>query len=497
MEKHTGRAPQAALRYGILTAAAVLVVVLFRIVRVNETTVALAFLMLVLWTASRWRLMYSVYLSVLCTLLYNFFFLPPVGRLTIEDPRNWVALASFLCCSVLVSHLSNQEHRHAEALEQRRLEVERLYEFGQQLLLQEDLTSLARATPSLIASVFGIRAVALHLRGQETSYTSDPESRLPAGLDLRLTAAQADVVLESPDGLRMIPLQLGMRSLGVLAITEAGYAPSIYESIGNLVAITLERAAALERTSRLEASRQSERLRSALLDSITHDLRTPLTSIRAAATALVSDPTLPDAERAELTAVVEEESARLDKLIGQAVEMAQLDAATMQIRAQPQDMRELLETAIDEMRFQLRGRSVEIQIPADVPRVSMDRELISRVVRHLIENALAYSPAGSPIRLSATRENDRLSVTVADKGAGIEAAEQPFIFDKFFRGRQHRSSARGTGMGLAISKAIVEAHKGGITAANQPQGGAALTFWLPLNGRTGGHEKAGSPSDPA
>ncbi|MGA8531914.1 MAG: ATP-binding protein [Acidobacteriaceae bacterium] len=480
MEKHTARTAQAALRYAVLTSAAALVVGLFRLVRVNETTVALAFLMLVLWTASRWRLMYSVYLSVLCTLLYNFFFLPPVGRLTVEDPRNWVALAAFLCCSVFVSHLSNQERLHSEALEQRHHEVERLYEFGQQLLLQEDLTALTRATPSMIASVFGLRAVALYLREQDLSYASDPENRLPPGIDLRLRAAQAETVLDAPDNVRIIPLQLGMRSLGALAITEAGYPPSIYEAIGNLVAIALERAAALERTSRLEASRQNERLRSALLDSITHDLRTPLTAIRAAATTLVSQPRLPDAERAELTAVVEEESARLDRLIGQAVEMAQLDAATLQIRAEPQDVRELLETVVDEMRFQLRDRPVEIQVPGDLPRVSMDRELISRVLRHLIENALAYSPPGSPVNLTAGRAEDRLIVTVADEGLGIDAAERPFIFDKFFRGRQHRSSASGTGMGLAISKAILETHKGGITAANRPTGGAALTFWLPL-----------------
>ncbi|HEY1809610.1 MAG TPA: ATP-binding protein [Acidobacteriaceae bacterium] len=480
MEKHTGRTTQAALRYVTLTGAAALVVVLFRLARVNETTAALAFLMLVLWTASRWRLMYSVYLSILCTLLYNFFFLPPLRRFTIEDPRNWVALASFLCCSALVSHLSNQEHRHAAALEQRRHELERLYEFGQQLLLQEDFTALARTAPSLIASVFAIPAVALYLRVQDASWVSDPENRLPPGIDLRLTATQADTALDTRDGVRILPLSLGMRSLGALALADSGYAASIDESIGNLLAIALERAAAVERTSLLEASRQSERLRSALLDSITHDLRTPLTAIRAAATTLVSEPRLPEAERAELTTVVEEESARLDRLIGQAVEMAQLDAATLQIRAEPQDVRELLETAMDEMRSQLRGRPIDIQVPGDLPPVPMDRELISRVVRHLIENALAYSPPGSPIDLSATRSEVRLFVTVADPGPGIDPAEQPFIFDKFFRGRQHRSSARGTGMGLAISKAIVEAHHGGITAANRPTGGAALTFWLPL-----------------
>ncbi|MGC2583091.1 MAG: ATP-binding protein, partial [Acidobacteriaceae bacterium] len=156
-----------------------------------------------------------------------------------------------------------------------------------------------------------------------------------------------------------------------------------------------------------------------------------------------------------------------------------LDAATLQIRAEPQDVRELLENTIDEMRFQLRGRPVDIQVPVDLPRVPMDRELISRVLRHLIENALAYSLPASPVSLTAAREGDRLTVTVADQGPGIDAAEQPFIFDKFFRGRRHRSSARGTGMGLAISKAIVEAHRGGITAANRLGGGAALTFWLP------------------
>jgi two-component system sensor histidine kinase KdpD len=482
MEKHTARTAQAALRYAVLTAAAALAVVLFRLVRVNETTVALAFLMLVLWTASRWRLMYSVYLSLLCTALYNFFFLPPVGHLTIEDPRNWVALASFLCCSVLVSHLSNQEHRHSEALEQRRREVERLYEFGQQLLLQEDWTALARATPSMIASVFGLQAVALYLCEQDASWASDPDNRLPPGLDLRLAATQPDTALTAPGDIHIVPLSLGMRSLGALVMTHAAYAPGIYESIGNLLAIALERAAALERTSRLEASRQSERLRSALLDSITHDLRTPLTAIRAAATTLVSDPRLPDAERAELTTVVEEESARLDRLIGQAVEMAQLDADAVHIRAQPQDVRELLETTLDEMRSRLRGRPVEIELPPDLPRVPMDRELISRVLRHLIENSLAYSPLLSRITVTAARDEQRLIVTVADQGPGIEAAEQPFIFVKFFRGRQQRSSARGTGMGLAISKAIVEAHKGGIAAANQPTGGAALTFWLPLAG---------------
>jgi two-component system, OmpR family, sensor histidine kinase KdpD len=469
------------LRYVVLTAGALGLVALFRTIwHANDTTVALAFLMLVLVTASRWRLRYSVYLSVLCTLLYNFFFFPPVGRFTIEDPRNWVALSAFLACSVLVSHLSNQEHLHSEAAEQRRREVEQLYEFSQHLLLQDDPRQLARTAPAAAAASFEFRAVALYVREDDAVYFSDPGNEAPAIVDLRTAAATAESAGVVRDGFRIIPLALGMRSSGVMAVTESGYSSQVYEAIGTLVAIALERAAALERSSRLEASRESERLRSALLDSVTHDLRTPLTSIRAAATTLVSSPALAESEREELTAVIDEESARLDRLIGQAVEMAQFDAATVTLHRQAQDIRELLDVTVEEMRGLLRGRPVEVDVETGMPAVSMDRDLIRRALRHLIENAVRYSPPGSAISLAAKRDDYRLLIEVIDHGPGIDAAEQPFVFDKFFRGRQHRSSAKGTGMGLAIAKAIMEAHAGGISVSSNPGKGACFTLWFPI-----------------
>jgi two-component system sensor histidine kinase KdpD len=481
MEKDTPSLVKILLRYAVLTAAAAALTWLFRTLAiVNDTTVALAFLMLVLITASRWRLAYSVYLSALCTLLYNFFFLPPVGRLTIADPRNWVALTAFLCCSVLVSHLSNREHQHAETAAERRQEVERLYEFSQQVLLQEDLRGLARATPSLAARVFGFRAVALYVRENDAVYDSDPKNTLLTALDLKMAAGQSDGV-SLREGCHVIPLTLGMRSLGALAVAGGAYSQPIYEAVGGLVAIALERAAAVERSSRLEASRENERLRIALLDSVTHDLRTPLTSIRAAATTLVSQPDLSESERAELAAVVDEESTRLDRLIGQAVEMAQLDAAAVKIDARPQDVREMLETAVEDMRPLLRERSVAVQVVGDGKPVSMDRALVHRVLRHLIENAVRYSPEATAIEIQARADDYRLLVTVADQGPGIDPAEQPFVFDKFFRGRRHRGQRAGTGMGLAIVKAIMEAHGGGIELTSEPGRGTRFTFWLPLH----------------
>ncbi|MFP5226922.1 MAG: ATP-binding protein [Acidobacteriota bacterium] len=472
------------MRFTLLTGTALAIVFVFRrILPANQTTVALCFLMLVLVTASRWRLVYSVYLSVLCTLLYNFFFLPPVGRLTIADAQNWVAMASFLACSVLVSHLSEREHLHAEAAEERRREVERLYEFSQQLLMQEDLRGVARTTPSVAATVFGFGAVALYLRDEDAAYSSDPHNELLPLVDLKLAANQSEAGISSRDGYKLVPLKLGMRSLGVLAVTGGGYSPQIYEAMGTLVAIALERAATVERSSRLEASRESERLRTALLDSVTHDLRTPLTAIRAAATTMVSQPDLAEAERAELAAVVDEESARLDRLIGQAVEMAQLDAEAVRIDARPQDVRELIETTVEEMRPLLKDRAVEVQVADDVPRAPMDRALVHRVLRHLIENALKYSPVGSPVAILAEKDEYRLRITVADQGSGVEPGEQPFVFDKFFRGKRQRSRSTGTGMGLAIAKAIVEAHGGGIELISEAGKGSRFTFWLPLGSR--------------
>ncbi|MGA8110093.1 MAG: ATP-binding protein [Acidobacteriaceae bacterium] len=482
MQKHTPWLVKIVLRYAGLTAAALLLTWLFRTLAiVNDTTVALSFLTLVLITASRWRLAYSVYLSALCTVLYNFFFLPPLGRLTIEDPRNWVALAAFLCCSVLVSHLSDREHQHAETAEQRRKEVERLYEFSQQLLLQEDLRGLARATPSVAATVFGFRAVALYVREEDAAYYSDPTNALVPIVELKVAAAQSETVTPQ-EGFHVIPLSLGMRSLGALAVAGGGYSPQIYEAVGGLVAIALERAAAVERSSRLEASRQSERLRTALLDSVTHDLRTPLTAIRAAATTLVSQPDLPEPERTDLAAVLDEESARLDRLIGQALEMAQLDAETVKVEVRSQDVRELLETTVEEMRPILRERPVTVHVADDAVRAPMDRALVYRVLRHLMENAARYSPEGTAIEVKARRQGYRLLVEVADQGPGIEPAELPFLFDKFFRGKKQRVKATGTGMGLAIVKAILEAHGGGIELASEAGKGTRFTFWLPMPG---------------
>ena len=483
MQKHNSHVKRSVVHYLLSTALACGFVALFRLaVHVNVTTVALSLLVLVLIVATRWRLAHAVYLSIVCTFLYNFFFLPPVGTLTIADPQNWITLSVFLGTSVLVSHLSESERRQREISEQRRGEVERLYEFSQRLLLHEDLKGLARAAPSIAATVFGLRAVALYVREQDAAYYSDPENELLSVIALKQIAQNSESGIRKIKEAYVIPLMLGMQCGGALAIMNGAYSEEMYEAIGGLVAIALERAAALERTSHMEATREGERLRSALLDSITHELRTPLTAIRAAATSLIGQPTLPEAERNEMYAVVDEESLRLDRLIGEAVEMAQLDSAGLQVRPQLHHVRELIDTVLQEEHARLRGRVLEVHIPEGLPQVSMDQELVRRVLRHLIENAIKYSPAKTPLEITAETVKERLLVHIADHGMGIEPSEQPFIFDKFFRGSNQRERVEGSGMGLAIAKAILTAHGGGIELKSEPGEGAIFTFWLPLSG---------------
>jgi len=483
MQKQNSRVGITVLRYALSTALALVLVVIFRrLIHVNVTTVALSFLVLVLVVATRWRLVHSVYLSILCTLLYNFFFLPPLGTFTITDPQNWVTLSVFLGTSVLVSQLSESERKQREISEQRRGEVERLYEFSQQLLMHEDLRDLARTAPSIAAKVFSLRAVALYVAGQDAAYYSDPENELIPAIELKQVAQNPEPGVRETDGAFVLPLMFGMQSAGALAVANGVYSLEMYEAIGGLVAIALERAAALERTSHMEATREGERLRSALLDSVTHELRTPLTAIRAAATTLIGHPTLPEAERNEMYAVVDEESLRLDRLIGEAVEMAQLDSAGLHVRLRPENVQDLIDMVLQEQHARLRGRKVEVHVPESLPSVPMDQELVRRVLRHLIENALKYSPAKSPVEITAETAGERLLVHIADHGVGINRSEQPFIFDKFFRGSNQRDRVDGSGMGLAIAKAILTAHGGGIEVKSERGSGAVFTFWLPLSG---------------
>jgi len=241
----------------------------------------------------------------------------------------------------------------------------------------------------------------------------------------------------------------------------------------------------VEQLTKTEADRQSERLKSALLDSITHNFRTPLTSIKASVTSLLSERP-PKAEQGqELLQIMDEECDRLNRLIEEASEMARREAGEVVLEFEPISIAELIDAAMDDCRHALGDRSINVQIQKELPKVRADLSRAKEVVVQLLDNANLYSEKSKPIVVSAESAGTFVSLSVADQGPGIDGLEQGLIFDKFYRGKEQRAVAQGTGMGLSIARAIVEAHGGSITVTSQLGHGSVFSFTLPM-ARTAG-----------
>lgn len=460
---------------------AIIVWFYFKEIHVNVTTVALTFLLAILVVSATWGLKYAIFMAVVATLAYNYFFLPPLLRFTIADPQNWVALFAFLVTAIIASHLAERARREASQSNQRRQEVERLYAFSQQLLVAGNVLGLLNAVPGYIVESFGVGGAAVFLENKQKTYYSDiaVQSALPIE-ELKAVCGRGELVRDRQHETCFMPLRMGVRSVGSFGITRCNLSRETLEAIGSLVAIAIERASTMEKLSRTEAARESDRLRSLLLDSVTHEFRTPLTAIKAAAETLLSEAELEKPQRKELLAVINEESDRLNRLVGEAAEVAQLDAGQVELHFEPHHIREAVNLAVQQSKHALEHHPVEIAVPETLPKVRMDLERISEVLTQLLDNADKYSAPGTPIHITADVRTGQLVTSVADHGPGIDDFEQAMIFEKFYRGRDQRLSIQGTGMGLAIAKTIVELHGGTIGVTSQVGRGSVFHFSLPL-----------------
>ncbi|MGA1982179.1 MAG: ATP-binding protein [Acidobacteriaceae bacterium] len=475
----------------------------------SHTTIALTFLLLALGLAGNWGLRYAVGASIVAALCFNYYFLPPVGTLTIADTQNWVVFFAFLGTSLYASHLASRIREESEEANARRRESEMLYRLGRQLLQPENVSQLFNFIPPSVANSFNSPAVTLYIADGDRIYLSDPKrisspkipwsvpdapstgpytDRTRADIVKDLREAMMLPIFRSPaDGLpTAIPLRIGVRPSGALLLEATCLSRETMEALSGLVSMSIERADALEDSARSEAAKETERLRTALLDSVTHELRTPLTAIKASITSLLSQHGSLDAPaEKELLTVIDEESDRLNHLIEQAVEMAQLDARKVQLNLKPQSVADLVNSAVDECRLSNPTRDFRVNLPHGLPSVIADAGWIHKVLANLLGNAVKYSPAvppapAQPIYITADRVGDTVAISVADRGAGIDAIEQAMIFDKFYRGQGQRNRVSGTGMGLAIARAIVNAHGGAISVTSQLGHGSVFTFTLPI-----------------
>jgi two-component system, OmpR family, sensor histidine kinase KdpD len=476
------------LRYAAAVVIIIGITLFYRKVETaNHTTIALTFLLAILVVSTLWGLGVSVFMSCVAVVAFNYYFLPPVGKFTVADPQNWVALFAFLVVSVLASHLSSRARQQAENASARRTEVEKLYNFTQGLLESGNVIQLLNSIPAKIVNIWEVGAAALLLQDKQKIYRSGP---VVPHLDLeRLNAivAREEPAIDVEAGLCFVPVRLGLRPIGSLGISGTVLSRPTLEAIGSLIATAMERARAVEQLGQTEAAREGERLRTALLDAVTHGLRTPLTSIKASVTNLLSQKSPNPAQERELLTIINEEADRLNRLVGEAAEMARLDAGEVELKLEPHPIRSVIDAALSQCSLALGDRTVNIRVAENLPRVRADLARVREALVHLIENANRYSPPDQPITITAEASGDFVVTSVADRGAGIEDPEQSLIFEKFYRGKDQRYSVQGTGMGLPIAKAIIEAHGGSISLTSQRGHGSVFSFTLPIDRTRAAH----------
>lgn len=471
----------AAARWVLAFGALAGIVLVFRQwVHVNPTTVALTLVLFVLLLAARGGLRYAVVISIAATACYNFYFLPPTGTFIISDPQNWLALFGFLATSIVGSRLSQKARDEAEHARTRQREVELLFALSRDLLQADNVADLVHTLPELIHRASRAESVVVYLLDGDRLYRTglNPMTtvQIPHFRQLSLTLAGPET---TPDQETRVPLHAGVRPRGLLIVAGVQLSTETFEAVGGLVSIALDRAQALEAVTKSEANKESERLRTLILDSITHELRTPLTSIKGAASALLTAEEVNPENRHELLLIIDEEADRLNRLVGQAVEMAQLEAQEVHMNFTPVTVESLIAQAQEACAWVSSTHPLTIKLPP-LPKVKADPEMVGKVLCNLLENAGKYSQPDAPIFISAEQKDGCILTSVADRGIGIDPAEQSLIFDRLYRSRAQAGTTPGTGMGLAISRAIIESHHGTLTVTSQPEHGSVFTFSLPV-----------------
>ncbi len=475
------RLPIRVLRLALSLAIVLGITFFYRtVLPVNQTTVALTFLLAILAVSTFWGFAVSAFMSIAAMLAFNYYFLPPIGTFTIADPQNWVALFAFLATSLLASQLSARVRREAEEAHLRRSEIEKLYAFSQHLLVTGNVISLLNMIPNHIVETFEVGAAALYVEYKKKFYHSGAAALVDEE-EMRRATAREEPLIDTNRHLSFAPVRMGTRPIGSLGISGQLLSRQTLEALGTLIAIAFERARAVEELGKTEAAREGERLKSALLDSVTHDFRTPLTSIKASVTSLLSAPATADAQQHELLTVINEECDRMNQLVEDAAEMARLDAGEFMLKLEPHPMNEIISAALQHCKSALGDRPVQVRFDPGLPPVRADFARLKDVLVRLVENADAYSPKDQPITITAEVSGDAVVTAVADRGPGIEDMELGLIFDKFYRGKNHRYLVQGTGMGLPIAKAIVEAHRGTIGVTSQREHGSVFYFKLPID----------------
>jgi len=462
-------------------AVGVVTLVAVRVLPVNAATAGFAYLLLVLVIASTWGFLEAALSSIAATLVFNFFFFPPIRTFTIADPQNWVALFSFLATSLIASRLSTiARRRTADSLERQR-DLERLYTFSRAILLTGGDDPFASQLVRKLAETFGFSAAVLYDRRSGQFHRGGPADF--DGLDDQLRdAALSGTSFSDGNAMRLITaVRLGSEPIGSIALQGVSMPDSVLQSVANLVAIGLERATAQELAHQVEAARQSEQLRTTLIDAMAHEFKTPLTLIKGATTAVLADHDPLTASTREQLTIADEQAEHLRELIDNALEMARLDTAHVEVHREPARAGEIVKEVLASMEAAIDNRPVEAPAAPQGSVIALDRRLIKLALKQLLDNALKYSVPDSAIAIHVRANEDSVTFEVTNRGPGIAPEDRKHIFERFYRGQAVKSQIPGSGLGLNIAYSIARAHQGDLTVASEA-GKTTFRMTLPING---------------
>ena len=447
---------------------------------VNTTTVALAMVLIVLGIAVKWGALEALVGAIVASFGLDYFFLPPFG-FGIEAPEHWVALFTFLATALVTSQLSARSNRHRAEAIQRREEVEKLYRVADAVSRGGNADDIVQRLASSLMTISGLEAVAICERSGRAFRLGMRSGRIEDG---RLRdVASCGMAFASPEsGVSIEPVLAAGEVWGSLGIAGVGISAPLLKAIAEKAGAAIWKARAAEREKEHEIARRSDELKTAIFAALAHEARGPLGSIKLASTTLLSGHPGNAMQQRELLTIIREEVDRMNRWIEEATQVGQAEARQLTSHRTPRDLKDLVSGVLQELSPVVGGRRVGVEIPPSLPMARCDAGMIRRVLNLLLDNALKYSPAGSPIAVSASLDHDAdmLVVGVADAGPGVPEDEKTRIFDKHYRGSQHRSRVPGTGLGLASAKCLVEAQGGEIWVTNRPAGGAAFHFTLPV-----------------
>jgi two-component system sensor histidine kinase KdpD len=467
---------------------------------VGLQSVLLVFLTAILVSAIVWGLLPSLFACVLSVLAFNFFLLPPVYTFAIADSDNAVALFFFFIVAVIVSNLTAATRSQILIARARSKTTAALYAFSRKVAGIGELDDLLWATAHQVSSMLDVRSVLL-LQDQEAKDLTlaagyPPEDRLG---EAELAAARWCWEHNHPAGRGaevlaggswlFLPLRTGSGPVGVIGIDREAPRPPLspderrlLDALADQAAVAIERISLARGLAEARVLNETERLRAALLTSISHDLRTPLASILGTVSSLRSyaDRYGP-AEREELLATLQDEAERLNRFVGNLLDMTRLESGAIALTLDLVDVAEIVGSALERAGTVLARHRVAVDIAADLPMLRLDALLFEQVLFNLLDNAAKYAPPDSRVDVRARREGEQVAIEVADQGPGIPPAELERVFDKFYRVHAQDGRRAGTGLGLAICRGFVEAQGGRIDARNRRDGtGAVLTIRMPV-----------------